>query len=362
MTWIAACRPSRAETVIAHSERILSATGAELAAVTLDADGVVVLQRESVPVRTHCQRGKPAWAVGAGDTYVTAFAIALAAGASAAQGAELAAAAASLVVDSPGTEACAATALLRRLDAQASRLTDESELRALVGRVRAAGGRVVFTNGVFDILHSGHIAYLSAARALGDLLVVGLNTDASVKRLKGPSRPVNHLEARAAVVDGLSAVDAVVAFSEATPERLIRSDQAGHLRERRGLHARIPAGGSRRGAVRRRGGDLPYADGYSTTSIIERATSAASLPRHSGVRGSERVSCDDRECWSLGRGEERTLCAPRRHGRRDHTSPALRAVRAGGLRRVTLLTLSGELRRRAGSRRSMTLSATTRRG
>jgi rfaE bifunctional protein nucleotidyltransferase chain/domain len=95
----------------------------------------------------------------------------------------------------------------------------EDELIARYGRPRS--GRVVFTNGCFDILHRGHVEYLSAARALGDTLVVGLNADASVRRLKGSGRPVNPEEDRAIVLAGLAAVDAVVAFHEDTPLRLI---------------------------------------------------------------------------------------------------------------------------------------------
>ncbi len=86
------------------------------------------------------------------------------------------------------------------------------------------GRRLVFTNGVFDLLHAGHVAYLEQARALGDLLIVGLNTDASVRRLgKGDGRPINPLEDRAAVIAALRAVDAVVAFEERTPERIIET-------------------------------------------------------------------------------------------------------------------------------------------
>ena len=92
--------------------------------------------------------------------------------------------------------------------------------RALAGR-QAAGARVVFTNGCFDLLHPGHVRYLEAARALGDVLVVGLNDDDSVRRQKGPGRPILRLAERAEVLAALAAVDHVVAFSEDTPLRLI---------------------------------------------------------------------------------------------------------------------------------------------
>ena len=86
-----------------------------------------------------------------------------------------------------------------------------------LGKHRAAGHRIVFTNGCFDILHPGHILYLEEARSLGDLLVVGLNSDGSVKRLKGPARPLNSQEDRAIQLAGLAAVDYVVCFDEDTP-------------------------------------------------------------------------------------------------------------------------------------------------
>jgi rfaE bifunctional protein nucleotidyltransferase chain/domain len=91
-----------------------------------------------------------------------------------------------------------------------------------IARIREAGGRVVFTNGCFDLLHPGHVSYLRAARSLGDALVVGLNSDASVRRLKGPSRPVVPEKDRAAVLEALESVDAVCIFGEDTPIRLMR--------------------------------------------------------------------------------------------------------------------------------------------
>jgi rfaE bifunctional protein nucleotidyltransferase chain/domain len=90
-------------------------------------------------------------------------------------------------------------------------------------RLRKQGLRLVFTNGVFDILHRGHVEYLAVAKSYGDVLIVGLNTDASVKRLKGPSRPIQKLRDRAAILLALRSVDFVVPFGEDTPERLIRT-------------------------------------------------------------------------------------------------------------------------------------------
>jgi len=99
-----------------------------------------------------------------------------------------------------------------------------ADLAALVSALaprRAAGARVVFTNGCFDLLHPGHVRYLAAARALGDVLVVGLNGDASVRRLKGPGRPILHAEERAEILAGLAAVDHVIVFDQDTPRALV---------------------------------------------------------------------------------------------------------------------------------------------
>ena len=98
---------------------------------------------------------------------------------------------------------------------------ERNELVQEVARLQAAGRRVVFTNGCFDILHAGHVRYLNAARAAGDVLVLGLNSDASVRRLKGESRPVNGEEDRAEVLAGLVALDYVVSFDEPTAEPLV---------------------------------------------------------------------------------------------------------------------------------------------
>jgi rfaE bifunctional protein nucleotidyltransferase chain/domain len=103
------------------------------------------------------------------------------------------------------------------------RLVSQRALRDLRTRFRRQGRKVVFTNGTFDIIHRGHVEYLTRARALGDVLIVGLNTDASIRRIKGEGRPVNPNRDRAAVLAGLAAVDYVCFFGDDTPERLIRS-------------------------------------------------------------------------------------------------------------------------------------------
>ncbi len=146
-------------------------------------------------------------------------------------------------------------------------------VEALVPIVRAAqarGRKVVFTNGCFDLLHRGHVRYLVQARALGDLLVVGLNSDPSVQALKGPARPIVPAEERAEVLAALEAVDYVTIFEEPTPERLIAALQPDILVKGGDWTPDTIVG---RETVERRGGEvraLPYVDGASTSGIIER--------------------------------------------------------------------------------------------
>ncbi len=145
-------------------------------------------------------------------------------------------------------------------------LKDMDELSALRG-----GKTLVFTNGVFDILHAGHVSYLEAARALGDLLVVGLNSDESVRRLgKGPERPLNTLEDRMRVVGALRCVDAVLGFEEDTPERLIselRPDihvKGGDYRAEDLPESSVVQGYGGKVVI------LPLLPGRSTTSLVKK--------------------------------------------------------------------------------------------
>ena len=137
--------------------------------------------------------------------------------------------------------------------------------------LRAAGLRVVFTNGCFDILHVGHVRYLAAARALGDVLILGLNSDASVRRLKGETRPVNSEADRAEVVGALKSVDAVVIFGEDTAEELIAKVRPA-VYAKGGDYTRETLPEAR--IVESYGGEvafIPLVAGKSTTNIIARA-------------------------------------------------------------------------------------------
>ena len=150
-------------------------------------------------------------------------------------------------------------------------LIPKERIEDFCATLREAGQRVVFTNGCFDILHAGHVRYLEAARALGDCLVLGLNTDASVRRLKGETRPVNTELDRAAVVGALVAVDYVVLFDEPTAEMLIEKVRPA-VYAKGGDYTRETLPEAR--IVEAYGGEValvPLVAGKSTTGIIEKA-------------------------------------------------------------------------------------------
>ena len=150
-------------------------------------------------------------------------------------------------------------------------LIPNERIEEFAATLRAAGARIVFTNGCFDILHAGHVRYLAAARALGDVLILGLNSDASVRRLKGETRPVNSEADRAEVVGALASVDYVVIFGEDTAEELIARVRPA-VYAKGGDYTRETLPEAR--IVESYGGEvafIPLVEGKSTTGIIERA-------------------------------------------------------------------------------------------
>jgi D-beta-D-heptose 7-phosphate kinase/D-beta-D-heptose 1-phosphate adenosyltransferase len=173
-----------------------------------------------IPPRTACAQDVS----GAGDTVVAATAFALAAGLTVPQAATIANAAAAMAVGRPGIATLSRAELLAAAGtcAPTSTVMPRQDLLQHASRLRRLGQRIVFTNGCFDVIHRGHLEYLEQSRALGDVLIVGLNSDASVRRLKGPDRPVNREADRARVLAGLRCVDLVVLFEEDTPYELIR--------------------------------------------------------------------------------------------------------------------------------------------
>lgn len=150
------------------------------------------------------------------------------------------------------------------------KIRSAAALVRVVARLRSGNKRVVFTNGCFDILHVGHVAYLKRARELGDVLVVGLNSDSSVRDIKGKLRPINKEADRAIVLSALYFVDFVTIFDGATPERLIRAVKPDILVKGADWKAEEIVGAD---FVKSYGGRvvrIPFIKGYSTTSVIDK--------------------------------------------------------------------------------------------
>ncbi|MEV4108647.1 D-glycero-beta-D-manno-heptose 1-phosphate adenylyltransferase [Nonomuraea sp. NPDC049695] len=206
----------------ARSDRLMELTRAAIVVTTLDGEGTLLHRRGRPPYRTYARPAPQHMATGAGDTYTAAFALWLAGGASPEEAAEAGQAAAGVVVRRPGTAVCTRHELLRALRSPEGAVQPAERLAQLLDGHRRRGERVVFTNGCFDVLHRGHVTYLEQAGRLGDVLVVAVNSDASVARLKGPGRPLNPCEDRMSVLAALNDVDYVTEFDEDTPERLLR--------------------------------------------------------------------------------------------------------------------------------------------
>jgi D-beta-D-heptose 7-phosphate kinase/D-beta-D-heptose 1-phosphate adenosyltransferase len=197
----------------------------ERSMITLSEDGLAIYDGEVKRFPTVAQEVFDV--TGAGDTVIASIAFALSAGLSIEETARFANLAAGVVVGKIGS----ATVTLDEIEIYESRLHQSSsdahiktfeEIDRVVNRAKAHGQRVVFTNGCFDILHVGHVKYLQEAKSFGDILIVGLNSDASVRVLKGPTRPVNTEDDRAYILAALDAVDYVVKFSDDTPHDLIK--------------------------------------------------------------------------------------------------------------------------------------------
>jgi D-beta-D-heptose 7-phosphate kinase / D-beta-D-heptose 1-phosphate adenosyltransferase len=255
--------------LVGKGQRLCADLGLGALLVTLGERGMLLLPagREALHLPT---RAREVYDVtGAGDTVVATLGGALAAGAELTEACTLANCAAGLAVGKLGTATVSAAELEQaRLGTEWHTLLDQESLVAAVAAARAQGERVVMTNGCFDILHEGHVAYLQQARRLGDRLVVAVNDDDSVRRLKGEGRPVNGVASRMAVLAGLASVDWVCPFSEDTPESLIcrvRPDilvKGGDYR---------PEGIAGADCVRAAGGEvrvLPFLPGRSTSRII----------------------------------------------------------------------------------------------
>jgi D-beta-D-heptose 7-phosphate kinase/D-beta-D-heptose 1-phosphate adenosyltransferase len=261
----------RLQQVMQDGRKVLDLTGAQVAAITLGPAGALIFHHEDkIPYRTYATPQSDSQAAGAGDTFVSGLAMSLAVGTPVEQAAEIASAAASVVVSRLGTAVCSLDELKEFFSTDEKFVQDVFQLALRIALYRRAGRRIVFTNGCFDILHRGHIAYLNRAKELGDILIIGLNSDSSVRRLKGAERPINSLEDRAQVLAALSCVDHIVPLEGDTPHDLIKKIRP-DIFAKGGDYTRetLPEAS----LVEELGGRveiLPYVENSSTTNVIEK--------------------------------------------------------------------------------------------
>lgn len=243
--------------------------------ITLGSEGIYWRTKAGEDMRSPTEARKVFDVVGAGDTVIAQLALGLGAGLELAAAVELANHAAGIVVGRAGAAAVTRSELLAAVGKRrvgGGKVLDGAtgELEAQIAEWRSEGRRVVFTNGCFDVLHAGHVTYLRHARSCGDRLIVGLNSDASVRRLKGPTRPVNELADRALVLAALEMVDAVVDFEEDTPAKIIERITPDVLVKGEDWRDKGVVGAE---WVEAHGGRVvlaPLLAGRSTTSILER--------------------------------------------------------------------------------------------
>ncbi|MBZ0134981.1 MAG: D-glycero-beta-D-manno-heptose 1-phosphate adenylyltransferase [Planctomycetes bacterium] len=251
------------------------------AVITLSAQGVAVIPARGEMTHFPAQARSVYDVTGAGDTFIAGFALCVAGGADFHTAARIANYAAALKVARFGAVAITREELRRSVISahegfdHAGKVVTHDELGDALDEHRKRGERIVFTNGCFDLLHQGHVTYLNFCRGQGDVVVIGLNSDASVRRLKGPTRPVNEGDARARVLAALNDVDYVTLFEDDTPEKLIRKVRPDVLVKGEDWSGKSVAGAD---FVEASGGRVVFAPlvaGKSTTNLIAKAKAEA---------------------------------------------------------------------------------------
>ncbi len=258
--------------------KVLESAELDAVLLTRGAAGMTLVRRgaDAAPLHVRARTQQVFDVTGAGDTVVAVLAAALASGAPIEDAVELANAAAGVVVATPGTAVVHPRELRQALGAAGSRgVVEAREAAEIVSLWQSLGLKIAFTNGIFDLLHRGHLYSLDNAAGRGDRLVVGVNSDASTARIKGPGRPIQDAETRATVLAALGHVDLVVVFDEDTPEELIRAVKPDLL-----LKGADYEGVDIPGAafVEENGGAvelLPLLEGFSTSGTIRRIEDAA---------------------------------------------------------------------------------------
>lgn len=265
------CRGS--EEIVERGERLRRELDMEALLVTRGEDGMTLLLEDEPPFHLPTHAREVYDVTGAGDTVIASLAAGLASGAAWRDAVATANLAAGIVVGKLGTATTTVAELHHAThdpEETGFGVLDEDDLQQAITQAHARGERVIMTNGCFDLLHTGHVSYLAEARKLGDRLVVAVNSDESVRQLKGESRPINGLEQRMTLLAALESVDWVVPFSEETPERLYCRVLPDVIVKGGDYRPEEVAGGA---CVTANGGSveiLQFVEGHSTTSIIEK--------------------------------------------------------------------------------------------
>lgn len=268
---VGACKTE--EEIIEKGSQLIKQYDLKALLVTRSEKGMTLIQLDKPVYHLPTQAKEVFDVTGAGDTVIATLAASLAAGQSLEESCYLANAAAGVVVGKLGTSTVSQVELSNAIRARADDgfgVMTEDELKEEIRKARLRGEKIVMTNGCFDILHAGHVSYLANARKLGDRLIVAVNSDDSVKQLKGESRPINPLMQRMIVLGALDSVDWVVPFEEETPQRLIASILPDVLVKGGDYKPEDIAGGKE---VIEAGGVvkvLNFEDGCSTTNIIDK--------------------------------------------------------------------------------------------
>jgi D-beta-D-heptose 7-phosphate kinase/D-beta-D-heptose 1-phosphate adenosyltransferase len=259
--------------IVGAARHLVESCGVRHVLVTRGGEGMSLVSAEGAPVHLPALAREIFDVSGAGDTVVAVLASGLAAGMSVAEAAQLANVAAGLVVAKVGTAVVRNAELADAVDAAASvadKVVDQKQLAERIAQWRSRGLTVGFTNGCFDLVHPGHVSLLEQAERECDRLIVGVNSDASVGRLKGAGRPVQDAKARCRVLASVAAVDAVIVFDDDTPIELIRQFRPDVLVKGADYELDEVVGGD---MVQEYGGRVVLAelvDGFSTTATIER--------------------------------------------------------------------------------------------
>jgi D-beta-D-heptose 7-phosphate kinase/D-beta-D-heptose 1-phosphate adenosyltransferase len=253
-------------------------TRAELTGVTLDHDGALFFKRDQPFHHVQAPAAASPHVAGAGDTFMAGFVLAYITCLQLEPSAEIATAAAAIAIRKESTSSCSAHELKNYFHQETKCVASLSDMHHLCEHYRQQGKRIVFTNGCFDILHSGHVTYLHCAKELGDVLIVGINTDKSIQRIKGPTRPINTLSDRIEVLSALSVIDHIIPFgneADDTPIELIETIRpdvfvkgGDYTREKLPEAKAVETGGGKIVFI-------PLVPDHSTTSIIQKITAFA---------------------------------------------------------------------------------------